>query len=160
MSLPAYMHFLAGSLAASLVLGCGPSGARISPPSGARDGETDWVARLVATDDTSLVIIVDPATCLSCDVALATLLERRRQHAPVYLVLTRGPTEIERKHLALSRVRADTTLALGAVVETGVVLVVARTSRERLTMSDAVEVLEGKVPVPESSSRGSTTQQE
>lgn len=151
------LHLLAGSVAASLAVGCGRGEARSLPYSEVRDGETALVSRLVTDDDTSFVVVVDPTTCLSCDAALATLLEKRRQHAPVYLVLTRPPTETERKHLALSRVRADTSLPSGASIETGVLLVVARTSWQRLTMPDAVGVLEGSFPGSERSSRGPTT---
>jgi hypothetical protein len=71
------------------------------------------VLQAVVTDtDAFAIVVVDPADCLSCDRPLYSLLQARRRHpGAVAFVLSRPPTDYERRQLALQHEVPDAVIA-------------------------------------------------
>lgn len=65
-------------------------------------------------DGPIVLLLADPDDCLSCDQDLLTMLKVRREYpGRVQLVLTRSPSQSERKQLALGGHTADAILESG-----------------------------------------------
>lgn len=64
--------------------------------------------------DTLVALVVDPAECLSCDGRIVFMLAARRQFPrSIRLVLSRAPTEGERRQLVLYRIPIDGRMVPG-----------------------------------------------
>ena len=77
----------------------------------ARLTEGSSIGGLVGDADSAAVVLADPADCLSCNYPLYTLLQARRYRAGVvYLVLSRLPSDVERRQLALQHIQPDAVM--------------------------------------------------
>jgi hypothetical protein len=75
-----------------------------------RDGRS--LTSLLAKHDSGMIILVDPAECLSCNATLHSMLTtRKRRPDVVWFVLLRSPTEFERKQIALQLQAPDGVLS-------------------------------------------------
>lgn len=69
------------------------------------------MAVLALPDDTTAVLVLDPAECTSCDLGVRAWLRGRRMlPSQIRLVLTREPTDPERRQLVLARIAVDGVL--------------------------------------------------
>lgn len=92
------------AIVASLLLACGHAGDRTSIR--LYDGQT--LGSRLRGVDSAVVLLWDPADCTSCGLLVNRWLEVRRQlPANVLLVLTRLPSEYERRDLVIHRIRPD-----------------------------------------------------
>jgi hypothetical protein len=88
--------------------GCTTSAHRLT---GVHVVDRQSLARLVGGRDSVAIIVADPGDCLSCNYPLYTLLQaRRHRRGVVLLVLSRAPSEFERRQLALQHEQADVVL--------------------------------------------------
>lgn len=66
----------------------------------------------LASADSTAVVIADPGDCFACDQLLYSVLEaRRRRPGAVALVLSRVPSEAERRRIVIARHLVDGVLA-------------------------------------------------
>ena len=61
----------------------------------------------LASSDTAVVFIIDPATCFSCLESVSFWLARARADSSVLLVFTRRPTEEEAIPLRIQRMKPE-----------------------------------------------------
>src|SRR3970040_2351093 len=71
-----------------------------------QSGQT--LASLVAVQDSIVALIIDPASCISCDpVANKAIQIRTDNLGRLLIILSRQPTEVERRRLIVTRVAID-----------------------------------------------------
>lgn len=72
----------------------------------------DPLSRFASDIDTTLVLVYDPADCLSCYSAFSKWFAYKQAHPErVYLVLSREPTDAERKQFVAARIVIDGVLS-------------------------------------------------
>ena len=85
-----------------------------SPPrslGAARLTEGKTIGKMTGGTDSAAVILADPADCLSCNHPLYALLQARQsRRGVVFLVLSRAPTDFERRQLALQHMEPDAVI--------------------------------------------------